>query len=672
MAHTSDDSDVDSDEITMGGYTDLPPEQRPGYKPPKNPNAPAYTTTPYPQWGHNAPSATSYTAVPTRNAPTGSGGGVKFSELKGGFTYTAKPVVKPKKQPTMADMPVPPPQFPGYGAPSTAQMPLPPPPPMPAPPGGFDAIPPPPMPGPPPRGRALSDLPPPPPMPMPMPPSGSRGYDELPPPPGASQIPKGAVIKEVTPGGMKPPSPPKGGLRPHSASFGGGGGRPNLRAPSPSGLGSRMNRLSVSGDRPDIHNVMAGGRPPGSPLLEAYRGTYQQMSPMPSPLMMGRRYEDDDIDDLEPLDRRSSHRDGGRRGSSPKKKPKKSITIYNEQAEEEARAIAQELSSSKPNLEVLIDILPVLSHDQILELRTEYKRVCKIQGLGINIAKHIKLKLHGNFCKICYVTALGRWESEGYWANFWYQSNSSRRELLIESLMGRSNAEIRLIKDAFKDKRYNDDLVRCMDKELKADKFRMAILKALDEQRQEENEQWSIEYRNRDVDDLYKALHRREGGESAILDIVITRSDAHLKEVLKTYERKYGKNFAKEALRKSGNLVGEVVAHILNGVINRPARDAMLLHHALQDLAPTESPRSSRADVNPRSSRSDVRDPPRKDRYELLISRLVRLHWDRMHFMRVKLEYRDKYGHYVEEDIEDYVRGEDFKEFCLVMCESAK
>lgn len=111
-----------------------------------------------------------------------------------------------------------------------------------------------------------------------------------------------------------------------------------------------------------------------------------------------------------------------------------------------------------------------------------------------------------------------------------------------------------------------------------------------------------------------------------------------------------------------------MVAHILNGVINRPARDAMLLHHALSDLAPIEDKHD-----NPRSSKGDVtKDKVKKDRYELLISRLVRLHWERLHFLRVKEEYKDKYGHFLEEDVEDYVRGDDFREFCLVLCESAR
>jgi hypothetical protein len=224
-------------------------------------------------------------------------------------------------------------------------------------------------------------------------------------------------------------------------------------------------------------------------------------------------------------------------------------------AERDARDIAESLSHSTPRLDILIEVLPSLTHDQMLELRREYKRVCKVQGHGINIAKHIKLKASGHVGKIAYVTALGRWESEGYWANYWYQSNSAKRELLIESLMGRTNAEIRAIKDAFKDKRYNDDLERCMEKELKADKFRNAVLMSLKEKRQEERDAWPVEYRNRDVESLYRALKAREGGESAMLEIVVMRSDAHLREVLKTYERMYKSNFARDALKKSNNLV---------------------------------------------------------------------------------------------------------------------
>lgn len=93
---------------------------------------------------------------------------------------------------------------------------------------------------------------------------------------------------------------------------------------------------------------------------------------------------------------------------------------------------------------------------------------------------------------------------------------------------------------------------------------------------------------------------------------------------------------------------GEVIAHILNGVINKPARDAVLLHHALHDIA--------------EHNKDD------ELRYELLISRLVRLHWDRLHLLRVKRAYVEKFRRELQEDIEGATKG-DFREF---MCELAE
>lgn len=133
------------------------------------------------------------------------------------------------------------------------------------------------------------------------------------------------------------------------------------------------------------------------------------------------------------------------------------------------------------------------------------------------------------------------------------------------------------------------------------------------------------------------------------------------------------------------------MAHILNGIINRPARDAMLLHHALMDLAPRNrrgSHSSSDKEPSPRASNSKINlfapggrekdkvsekqreKDERKERYELLISRLVRLHWERNHLQKVKEEYREKYGEDVEYDIEDLIKPGEFREFCLNLLEA--
>jgi hypothetical protein len=74
-------------------------------------------------------------------------------------------------------------------------------------------------------------------------------------------------------------------------------------------------------------------------------------------------------------------------------------------------------------------------------------------------------------------------------------------------------------------------------------------------------------------------------------------------------------------------------------------RDALLLHQAL------------------RESRSG------RERSELLISRLVRLHWEPRHLEQVKAEYRRRYSERLEEAIAEEVMsssgGTEWGEFCI-------
>ncbi|EUC47909.1 hypothetical protein COCMIDRAFT_89035 [Bipolaris oryzae ATCC 44560] len=701
----------------MGNYSDLPPHERPGHAPhaasfahPATTAAPAANIT-YANANNVKYASTannfSYTAAPTSghsrtSSATGRDGSFQYANPPPTITYTAKPVadskpphVRHNSQPVYPTQPQPqytavpnvasptaqyttrpqaPPSQPQYTMTSQAPASQP----------QYTTV-----------SQAPASQPQYTTMPQaPAPPSANGQH--FPPPPMGRHSPRSDHHRASSYSGVMSPTEGRNVVEMRPQGHLGAPGKPE---------GLRMDRLSVSGNRPDLQTIVPGGLPggypgglpPPSPLLEAYHGTYQSISPMPQALML-----DDDLDDLQPLDsleprdtRRSKHgRSRSRAPSSSRRSPSRSrpskhadklalaaygsgdryqekekdkrrVRIYD--ATDDALALVHAMAGRTPNVDTIIDIIPILSHDQMLELRAEYKRHCKVQGRGINIAKHIKLKTSGNFGKIAYVTALGKYESEGYWANYWYQSNSARRELLIEALMGRQNHEVREIKDAFKDKRYGDSLTRCMDKELKADKFRKAILMALDATRQEESDVWPAEYRNRDVDTLWKAINAREGGESVMLSIVVMRSDAHLREVLRTYERKYQGNFARDALKKSNNLVGEVIAHILNGVINRPARDAMLLHHALIDLIePAADGRSSGSRISSTSSKHD-----RQQRVELLISRLVRFHWDRMHLMRVMNEYEEKYGRMVEEDLEEATKG-DFRLFCLAVCQSAR
>lgn len=311
-----------------------------------------------------------------------------------------------------------------------------------------------------------------------------------------------------------------------------------------------MHSLSVSGGAM-AGLSLSGGAPP-SPLLEAYHGTYQSISPMPSPLLLASHSQ---LDIMEPLSPLSSSDDD----RAPRRKARRARF---HDPSDDAVTLSKALRGEKhgPDTDPLIEILPGLSHDQILDLRAEYKKLVKTgpERKGVNIAKHIKSRLKDedpSLMKACYACALGRWESEAYWANFWYQGEKSRRELLIESLMGRTNAEIRAIKEGFSDKKYSDSLSKCMRVELKEDKFKKAVLMVLDERRMEERGRVDREAVERDVHELRRALKTEKGGESAMIAVIVLGSDSHLRECLKVYEATYRANFAREMLKKSGNLV---------------------------------------------------------------------------------------------------------------------
>ncbi|KAG5984479.1 hypothetical protein E4U55_004602 [Claviceps digitariae] len=420
--------------------------------------------------------------------------------------------------------------------------------------------------------------------------------------------------------------------------------RGTSRDRSPQPPTARMSNLTVgAGLSPSISLSAA----PPSPLLESYRGTYQDCSPMPSPLLIASKSPDHELRILETLSPVGSDMEGDGK--------KRGRRARFHDTEDVVSQLAKALKGSRaPDTQPLVEILPSLTHEQVMELRTQYKRIVKTGSdrKGVNIAKHIRVRLKdedSNLMKACYAVALGKWESEAYWANFWYQGDKTRRELLIESLMGRTNVDIRHIKDAFTDKKYDNSLTKCMKTELKEDKFKKAVLAVLEERRMDDLDPYGrpvpLDYHlvDEDVSNLRKAVKAEKGGESAMIAIVVNRSDAHLRAVLQEYEHLYHANFAKEALKKSGNLVGELLAHILNGVINKPVRDALLLNHALT------------------ASRKDSL------RRELLISRLVRFHWDPLHMQAVKRAYRERYGVDLSEAVREATRGQ-WGQFCRELC----
>lgn len=340
----------------------------------------------------------------------------------------------------------------------------------------------------------------------------------------------------------------------------------------------------------------------------------------------------------------------------------------------------------------LIDVLPNLHHNEIMNLRTEYKRLVKTgpDRKGVNVAKHIRARLKDDDNRLMtatYATALGMWESEGYWISLaLITGNETRKgqQLLIESLLGRSNTEARLIEDGFRihsnklEREHGTSLESFLDPYLRQgeDWFKEAVKTVLSGQRMEERDHSGqplpidMQLVEKDVDELFEAVAGERGAETTISQIVVLRSDAHLREVLTIYQRKYDSDFFTDALKGTMRLrvrfcgllpkyyasiarltmlttspKDDFLFHVLYGVLNRPTRDAWLLHQALTP-----------------SGNDGVK-------HELLTSRLVRAHWDRHYLSAVKQAYHQQYGQHLLDDIVAMTAG-DWGAFCVALAES--
>lgn len=310
-----------------------------------------------------------------------------------------------------------------------------------------------------------------------------------------------------------------------------------------------------------------------------------------------------------------------------------------------AQILYKALKGKVADVGAILKVIPFLSGDQMVDLRAEYK---KVHPLGnVNLAKHLKAQLSGKVQLAAYVTALGPYESESYWSILANQKPNFRHALLIESIMGREVDDIIDIKQSYRDSKNDHNFEKAIKKELAADKatgekFKDLVLLQLDTTtRGLHMNEWDKVYLDKvrdDAEDLHDALAKDKVDSFFVGKIVITRSTTHLRELLRMYKKLFdGQDLARLIAEKLNGLIGEALLHVLNGVLNKPARDARLLEESMKGVG--------------------TRD-------DLLVARLVRIHWDPEHLTAVKEAYKSKYGMSLKERIKGECSGS-YQEFLL-------
>lgn len=202
----------------------------------------------------------------------------------------------------------------------------------------------------------------------------------------------------------------------------------------------------------------------------------------------------------------------------------------------------------------------------------------------------------------------------------------TKESLLDDVLIGRSNADMHAIKQAYQ-QTYHRSLESDVRSDLSAKTERMYAM-IIAATRQEDSAPVIPQSVDADVAELHRATEGKVGAEQLTVCAILTnRSDGHIRAIAHAYHHKYRAQL-EDVIRKdfSGHMEDALVRMIQCGT-DRAMKDAVALEACMKG-------------------------PGTKD--EMLVSRVVRIHWDRGHMGQVRGAYQARY----KRDLVGRIKGE--------------
>lgn len=212
----------------------------------------------------------------------------------------------------------------------------------------------------------------------------------------------------------------------------------------------------------------------------------------------------------------------------------------------------------------------------------------------------------------------------------------TKEKVLNDILLGRSNADMRAIKDAYK-KTYRTNLETDIKSDLSM-KTERHFLMVLSANRNEESTPINPQQIDQDVMELYKATEGKVGtDELLVCNILSQRSDAQIRAIANSYQQKFTRDLESVIKKEFSGHMELALLHQLRTGTDKAMRDALLLEDAMAGAGTKDA---------------------------LLTQRVVRVHWDRNHMQQVKGAYQHKF----HKSITSRIRGETSNDYEKLLC----
>ncbi|OWP03222.1 hypothetical protein B2J93_2954 [Marssonina coronariae] len=276
----------------------------------------------------------------------------------------------------------------------------------------------------------------------------------------------------------------------------------------------------------------------------------------------------------------------------------------------DAEALRKAMKGFGTNEKLLIQTLANKDPLQVAVIQRTFQ-----QRYGKNLIKEIMSEVSGYFEDGLTAIVRGPLGQDVHLLRQATNGIGTKEKVLNDVLLGRSNADMRAIKDAYQ-KTYRRSLEADIksDLSMKTERHFMMVLAA---NRNEDSAPVVPQQIDQDVLELYKATEGKLGTDELLVCSIMTqRSNAQISAIAHTYKQKYSRDLETVIKKEFSGHMEDALLYQLRTGVDKAMRDAILLEETMVG-------------------------PGTKDM--LLVNRVVRAHWDRNHMAQVKGAYQHRF-----------------------------
>ncbi|OIW31710.1 Annexin [Coniochaeta ligniaria NRRL 30616] len=276
----------------------------------------------------------------------------------------------------------------------------------------------------------------------------------------------------------------------------------------------------------------------------------------------------------------------------------------------DAHALRSAMKGFGTDEKALIRILATKDPLQMATIRDAYQRIHRR-----NLEADIKSETRGWFEEGLCALVRGPLMQDVHLLRSAMDGPGTKEKVLSDVLLGRSNADLNAIKSAFQHttRQRLEDAVRG-DLSLKTERHFMIVLQA---QRAEDSAPVVKAEIDRDVSELYNATEGKVGtDEMKVCSILSSRNDNQIRAIAHEYRVKYARSLEDVIKREFSGHMEDALLYQLRHGLDKYMHQAQLLEDAMAGLGTKD---------------------------HLLVSRVVRSHWERQNLDNVKGAYHQRY-----------------------------